>query len=498
MPAKEPRRGSDGPSRGRAPVTSDDEDRVDTGPSIDVFDRPSDGETFVLTSVRDDRGTPRRLMGVAAIAVAVIALNLLPSLGILGEPPGPTAIEPTLMEGGVTTTSGPSPQSTPGSRSRPIHQFVEWAGGRLAVDVPVRFHWMTDHPLAVSTGYPPDTGLTIRFHSDVAQVRTDLCTPGTLADVGPSADDLVAALAGQVGGQREGPLDVVVGGYPARKFLLTVPPCADAAEGVRTWRNRDGSTFIPLVNGDVVIWVVDVDGDRMVITSDGRGAPTEDIVSRDALIASLRINPEDQIFSGIDPSGRLVGDIDGIGLTIGDQARDWTRQSVYLSKSTKGPQGAEAMILWTTDPGGRRTVTCSALLGDLGTSADDLGDAVAHVSGTDLIVEPRPWWIDRRRAVYVVVRVRELIDQGCQPGLFFSWDDAALGAFWPGVEPGDTISVWIVDVDDERLVIEAATKPDAGPRIDREIEEIVGSLRIESVARPNPEKSGRRTSRGGA
>jgi hypothetical protein len=61
--------------------------------------------------------------------------------------------------------------------------------------------------------------------------------------------------------------------------------------------------------------------------------------------------------------------------------------------------------------------------------------------------------------------------------------DAGGGAFWGGVEPGDTIRVWIVDVAEKRLVIEAATHPDAPPEIVGEIETIVGSLQFESVPR---------------
>ena len=47
---------------------------------------------------------------------------------------------------------------------------------------------------------------------------------------------------------------------------------------------------------------------------------------------------------------------------------------------------------------------------------------------------------------------------------------------WSATEPGDTIRVWIVDLDGTRLFIAGGTKPDAGPELEQEIEQIVRSI----------------------
>jgi hypothetical protein len=50
---------------------------------------------------------------------------------------------------------------------------------------------------------------------------------------------------------------------------------------------------------------------------------------------------------------------------------------------------------------------------------------------------------------------------------------------WVTSDPGDTIRVWIVDVDGTLLFIGAETREDATPALEREIEGIVGSIRFE-------------------
>jgi hypothetical protein len=47
--------------------------------------------------------------------------------------------------------------------------------------------------------------------------------------------------------------------------------------------------------------------------------------------------------------------------------------------------------------------------------------------------------------------------------------------------PGDTIRAWIVDVNGTHFVIEAETRPNAGPEVEREIEQFVESVRFEGA-----------------
>jgi hypothetical protein len=65
----------------------------------------------------------------------------------------------------------------------------------------------------------------------------------------------------------------------------------------------------------------------------------------------------------------------------------------------------------------------------------------------------------------------------CSPGYFLGWDDPEGGAMWGNMMPGDTVRVWIVDVDGTLLFIEAATHYwNADPDIDQEIQQIIDSI----------------------
>ena len=48
-------------------------------------------------------------------------------------------------------------------------------------------------------------------------------------------------------------------------------------------------------------------------------------------------------------------------------------------------------------------------------------------------------------------------DLGCDPGYFFTWPDECWGTCWIKTGVGDTIGVWVVEVDGRRIVIEGET-----------------------------------------
>ena len=109
-------------------------------------------------------------------------------------------------------------------------------------------------------------------------------------------------------------------------------------------------------------------------------------------------------------------------------------------------------------------------------SAADLAAAVATAPGTELVTGPSNVTLGGRPAKHVALTVRKNV--GCDPGFFYSWRGAKVGASWQAPWDGDTIRVWIVDVDGTRLFIEAVTRQAAGGQ-KREAEQIVESIRFE-------------------
>ena len=150
---------------------------------------------------------------------------------------------------------------------------------------------------------------------------------------------------------------------------------------------------------------------------------------------------------------------------------------ISINKSETGPQGAEAIIFWTSFPAGEYADTCARLLSPpVGSSAADLAAAVSTAPGTELLRGPSNVTLGGRPARHVALTVRENV--GCDPGFFYTWRDVYGGALWPKTGVGATIRVWIVDVHGTRLFIEAETKQ-ASRDLEQEAQQIVESIRFE-------------------
>ncbi|MDQ2934009.1 MAG: hypothetical protein M3R49_03330 [Chloroflexota bacterium] len=177
--------------------------------------------------------------------------------------------------------------------------------------------------------------------------------------------------------------------------------------------------------------------------------------------------------------GRHSLTVDGVPFSFSVPASRWEPfGSLLISKSTFGPQGAEAVIFWASFPDGVDPDPCANLLSPpVGPSAADLAAAVSTAPGAELVTGLSDVRVGGRAAKHVVLTVRQ--DGGCDPGFFYNWKAQTGGAMWETTDVGDTIRVWIVDVDGKRLFIEGETSNDAGLRVEREIEQIVESIQFE-------------------
>lgn len=118
---------------------------------------------------------------------------------------------------------------------------------------------------------------------DVGEVPRDPCHwQGTMSDPGPTVDDLVEALAAQRYRHATEPTDVTLGGYEGRLLELSVPkdwvvtgdadfegcdvePSNGHRDFVSWLGNGEGERYM-LVAGQIErVWVVDVDGQRLVV-----------------------------------------------------------------------------------------------------------------------------------------------------------------------------------------------------------------------------------------
>jgi hypothetical protein len=109
----------------------------------------------------------------------------------------------------------------------------------------------------------------------------DPCTGG--ADLapqpGPTVDDLAAALANLPGIDATTPTAVTVDGFHGTQLTLTAPAdssagCSGSSDGYEIWRLPMGAIFAMSPGEQMALTILDIDGDRLVISSETYPATT--------------------------------------------------------------------------------------------------------------------------------------------------------------------------------------------------------------------------------
>ena len=144
----------------------------------------------------------------------------------------------------------------------------------------------------------------------VTHVYTDACkSEGNLAEIGPSVDDLVTALMNQAGSdvpaRTTGPVDLEVGGYPAKLLQVSVPTaehldtsvCRHPDQLIQIWADATESSFFaipadPAFDLPANVYIVDVNGERVVFyTTYTSAASAADVAELEGIIESIRFQP---------------------------------------------------------------------------------------------------------------------------------------------------------------------------------------------------------------
>ena len=137
----------------------------------------------------------------------------------------------------------------------------------------------------------------------VDNVYADPCAEDLLGldpPVGPTVDDLVAALAALPGMETTAPQDVTVDGFAGQYIELHATSEAGQCDPA-LWRIDPALSTNPSIDESVEastdeeypnkMWIVDVDGERLVITSDDREEATPaEYAERDQIVESIQID----------------------------------------------------------------------------------------------------------------------------------------------------------------------------------------------------------------
>lgn len=174
-------------------------------------------------------------------------------------------------------------------------------------------------------------------------------------------------------------------------------------------------------------------------------------------------------------SAPVALNVDGVQLTYTVPASGWeTYGRLHISKSTHGPQDAEALIFWSAFPEGAYGGACRNLPWPSDPTMASVASAVAEAPGVTLTSGPTDTLLGGRKAVHVEVIVRE--ELGCDPGYFYSWVPKRVGALWVSAGIGVRINVWLVEVDGVLLFIAGETDTDTGSLTVDEVKQIVESI----------------------
>jgi hypothetical protein len=172
--------------------------------------------------------------------------------------------------------------------------------------------------------------------------------------------------------------------------------------------------------------------------------------------------------------------VGGVPLSFRVPAPGWERfGDISINKSIAGPQGAEAIIYWTTIPGDYANPCVDVLGMPVPRTVTALAAEVATAPGTELLAGPSNVLVGGRRGKHVELLVDQ--DLGCDPGYFFIWHDMEAGALWPATEVGHTISVWVIDVGQTPVFIAAVTSEEATEGLEHQIGVITRSIRFEAL-----------------
>ena len=231
-------------------------------------------------------------MKIALAAAAVVVLAFI-GFGVLRDNTGgpPTA----------TATPVPTPTATPQILSDgPVEAGTVVAAGlgpsqstSATLTVPEGWEGFDGSCVLPATGNSAPDGMGICF-LEVAGLYSDPCHGSTGAadvPVGPTVEEFVNALAQQTAYDATAPTDVTLGGYSGKRMDLQLPSdVASCDNGEFTpW---SGSIYAQGPDNRWRLWILDVEGERMIIVSQNfAGTPSEDLAEQQAIVDSIQISP---------------------------------------------------------------------------------------------------------------------------------------------------------------------------------------------------------------
>lgn len=251
------------------------------------------------------------------------------------------------------------------------------------------------------------------------------------------------------------------------------------------WRSPSMSNTVRITLAAVAVVVVAIVGIKL-FGGTGVGGPGASPSPSEA--ASLAPTPTaTPVPTGFLPAGaQTIGRhsmvLSGARVSIDIPADGWTSNGAWgLQKGTWPSAGNAGFIFWPLSaPDNVFSDPCSQTLANPppGGSAAELATAVATIPGVTLVSGPSEVRVGGHPAQYVVLTFTN--DIGCAPDHFYLWEDYDTpDAARYATEVGETLSVWIIDVNGTIVWIDGETFLNSGPEAEQELQDIVNSIQFE-------------------
>jgi hypothetical protein len=252
-----------------------------------------------------------RARGPALVVAMLLTIATGCAGGMVSVPPASTPSAMPSPTAGATATSSAAPSPIAVATATPLPYNTEpvaieagtyripasyWSHVEFTVTIPEGWTVQYGHVYARPTGTPSDLG----FYAVVVDaIYADACvgSNGDLTEVGPSVDDLAAALLKQPGPLASGPVATTLGGHPATRIDLIVPDgfdleaCNVKGVGLQIWYSRPADKYFVLQADEVAsVYILDVDGQRQVFMAYRPTTSAADPVELQVVLDSIRID----------------------------------------------------------------------------------------------------------------------------------------------------------------------------------------------------------------
>jgi hypothetical protein len=168
--------------------------------------------------------------------------------------------------------------------------------------------------------------------------------------------------------------------------------------------------------------------------------------------------------------GRHAMTRSGIQMSVEVTADGWGSLSGGV-KFTKNLQDA-AFIFWVDAPDGVYVDPCAQVKGPTSTDPAVLAAAVADLPDTELVAGPTDVIVGGEPAKEIEIRIAS--EPACPTALYL-WYEEEIGGRWASAN-GDTMIVWIIDVEGTLVWIDAEIRDDAPPELEEELRAMVDSI----------------------